>query len=245
MSTTSGELAFTVVSVAELGPVDAHVVFGRRHERQVDKAAPVGPGVQYYALGREGSSRPRNIHTGARQQRDPSGFEAALRSLTRELSAPGTPLANYQRYRQALENWAVDEPTRDGLLARLLTAALARTPDLGDRKRQAASVFAWSASPSANPASPPPHRGRPAPGRPGTVATALEPHLVEPADPGQPRQHIYSRLRAEIDALATVLATTIDPSHPADTTLGAAPLYVSRYPRRLRKPRAPTVAIHL
>ena len=39
------------------------------------------------------------VHSGARQQTDPSGFEAGLRSLARELSAPGTPLVNYQRRR--------------------------------------------------------------------------------------------------------------------------------------------------
>jgi hypothetical protein len=44
----------------------------------------------------------------------------------------------------------------------------------------------------------------------------------------------YRRLRAELDALAATLATTIDPSHPADSTLGAARLYVSRCPRRPR-----------
>ena len=52
---------------------------------------------------------------------------------------------------------------------------------------------------------------------------------------------IYNRLRAELDALAAALATTIDPTRPADSTLGAAPIYVSRYPR---KPRTLTAAIH-
>ena len=53
----------------------------------------------------------------------------------------------------------------------------------------------------------------------------------------------YRCLRAELDALATALATTIDPSHPVDSTLGTAPLYVSRYSRRPRKPRTLTATI--
>lgn len=48
----------------------------------------------------------------------------------------------------------------------------------------------------------------------------------------------YRRLRAELDVLAAALAMTIDPSHPADSTLGTAALYVSRHPRRPRKPPA-------
>jgi hypothetical protein len=80
------------------------------------------------------------VHSGARQQHDPCDFEAGLRSLARELSAPGTPLVNYRRRRQALENWAVDEHAWDGLIARLPDGAVGRTPDLGDRRRQVASV---------------------------------------------------------------------------------------------------------
>ena len=80
------------------------------------------------------------VHSGARQQTDPSGFEAGLRSLVRELSAPGTPLVNYQQRRQALQTWAIGEPAWDGLIAKLPPIAVARTPDLGDRRRQIASV---------------------------------------------------------------------------------------------------------
>ena len=183
------------------------------------------------------------VHSGARQQPDPSGFEAGLRSLARELSAPGTPLVNYQRRRQALENWAIDEPTWDGLVARLPPAALARTADLGDRRRQVASVYVWVRVTS---------------GEPGSA-----PRPIEAAQPPAVREHWrrswnftwwslltrdnpgsgYSRLRAELDVLAAALATTIDPAGPADSTLGAASLYVSRYPRRPRKPRTLTATI--
>jgi hypothetical protein len=170
------------------------------------------------------------VHSGARQQTDPSGFEAGLRSLARELSAPGTPLVNYQQRRQALENWAIGEPAWDGLVARLPPAARTRTPDLGDRRRQIASVYVWV---------------RVTLGEPG-----FAPRPIEAAQPPAVREHwrrswnfawwrlltsdnpgsTYSCLRAELDALAAALATITDPSHPADSTLGAAPLYVSRRP---------------
>jgi hypothetical protein len=177
------------------------------------------------------------VHSGARQQSDPSGFEAGLRSLARELSDPGTPLVNYRQRRQALENWAIDEPAWDGLITRLPDGAVGRMPDLGDRRRQVASVYAWV---------------RVTFGEPG-----FAPRPVEAAQPPAVREHwrqtwnftwwslltsdnpgsIYNRLRAELDALATALATTIDPTVPAVRTLGAAPIYASRYPRRPRKPR--------
>jgi hypothetical protein len=184
------------------------------------------------------------VHSGSRQQHDPSGFEAALRSLARELSAPGTPLISYQRRRQALENWAVDEPAWDGLIARLPDGAVGRTPDLGDRRRQVASVYVWVRVTFGEPGFAP---------RPieAAQAPAVQEHwrqtwnftwwsLLTKDNPGS----IYSCLRAELDALATALATTIDPAVPAGSTLGAASLYLSRYPRRPRKPRALTPAIH-
>jgi hypothetical protein len=65
---------------------------------------------------------------------------------------------------------------------------------------------------------------------------------VEPADQRQPGSG-YSRLRAELDPIATALATAIDPSRPAGSTLSAAPLYVSRHPRRPRRPRTLTATI--
>jgi hypothetical protein len=185
------------------------------------------------------------VHGGARQQTDPSGFEAGLRSLARELSAPGTPLVSYQQRRQALESWAIDEPAWDGLIARLPDGAVGRTPDLGDRRRQVASVYVWV---------------RVTFGEPG-----FAPRPIEAAQPPDVQEHwrrtwnftwwslltsdnpgsIYSRLRAELDALAAVLAATVDPSGPADGTLGAAPIYVSRYHRRPRKPRTLTATTSL
>jgi len=83
------------------------------------------------------------VQSEARQQPDPFGFEAGLRSLARELSAPGTPLANYQRRRQALETWSINERTWESLAARLPSISRPQTSDLGDRKRQIASVYVW------------------------------------------------------------------------------------------------------
>jgi hypothetical protein len=180
------------------------------------------------------------VHSGARQQTDPSGFEAGLRSLARELSDPGTSLVNYQRRRQALENWAIDEPTWNGLAARLPPRSRARTPDLGDRRRQVASVYVWVRVTS---------------GEPGFAPRPIE--ATQPPDIGERWRRSwnftwwtlltrdnphsgYRHLRAELDALTAALAKTIDPSHPADSTLGTVPLYVSRYPRRPRKPRTLT-----
>jgi len=42
------------------------------------------------------------VHSGARQQPDPLGFETALNVLARELNDTATPLINYQQRRQAL-----------------------------------------------------------------------------------------------------------------------------------------------
>lgn len=179
------------------------------------------------------------VHSGARQQTDPSGFEAGLGSLARQLSAPGTPLVNYQRRRQDLENWAIDEPTWAGLLARLPPAALTRMPDLGDRRRQIASVYVWV---------------RVTFGEPG-----FAPRPIEAAQPPAAQEHrrrwwnhtwwslltsdsplsIYSVLRAELDKLAATLASGIDPPHHRDAPLGTVPLYVSRHPRRPRRQRTP------
>lgn len=181
------------------------------------------------------------IHSEARQQTDPSGFEAGLRSLARELSDPGTPLANYQRRRQALENWAIDKPAWDALIDRLPDAAFSRT-DLGDRRRQIASFYVWVRVTFGEPGFAP---------RPIEAAQppAVQEHwrrtwnytwwnLLTSNDPGS----VYSRLRTELDILAAALATTTDPPGPAGSTLGAASLYVSRYPRRPRKPRTLTAA---
>jgi TniQ len=178
------------------------------------------------------------VHSGARQQPDPFGFEAGLRSLARELSAPGTPLANYQRRRQALETWTIDERTWEGLVARLPSISRPQASDLGDRKRQIASVYVWVRVTSGEP--------------------SFAPRPIEAAQPPDVQEDwrrywnaiwwnlltsnkiraAYTHLRAELDALAATLAMTIDPSHRGDSSLGTVARYLPRHPRRPRRRRA-------
>jgi hypothetical protein len=170
------------------------------------------------------------VHSGARQQPDPGGFEAGLRSLARELSAPDTPLVNYQRRRQALENWSIDERTWDGLVARLPPISRTRMPDLGDRKRQIASVYVWVRVTFGEPSLAP---------RP--IEAAQLPDIQEDWRrswngiwwsllTSKNSRATYTRLRTELDVLAAILAMTVDPSHRGDSSLGTVALYVSRHP---------------
>lgn len=178
-----------------------------------------------------------SVHSGARHQPDPFGFEAGLRSLARELSAPDTPLANYQRRRQALENWNIDGPTWDDLAARLPPTSHSQGPDPGDRKRQIASVYVWVRITSGEPSSAP---------RP--IEAAQPPDIRDAwrrswnatwwtlLTAGKTRAR-YARLRAELDNLAATMAMAIDPSPHGDDSLGTVALYVSRRPRRPRRQR--------
>jgi hypothetical protein len=179
------------------------------------------------------------VHSGARQQPDPGGFEAGLRSLARELSAPDTPLVNYQRRRQALENWSIDERTWDGLVARLPPISRTRMPDLGDCKRQIASVYVWVRVTFGEPSFAP---------RP--IEAAQLPDVQEDWRrswngiwwsllTSKNSRTTYTRLRTELDVLAAILAMTVDPSHRGDSSLGTVALYVSRHPRRPRRRRTP------
>ena len=85
-----------------------------------------------------------HVHSGARQQPDPLGFETALTALARELDDPVTPLVNYQHRRRALENWSIGEGTLTALTARPPPVPGPQQPEHGDRKRQIASVYAWT-----------------------------------------------------------------------------------------------------
>src|SRR5260370_10091449 len=83
------------------------------------------------------------VHTAARQQPHPLGFETALQALARELDDPATPLVNYQKRRQALENGCIDGDTGAGLTSRLPHVPGSRRADFGDCQRQVASVYVW------------------------------------------------------------------------------------------------------
>jgi hypothetical protein len=84
-----------------------------------------------------------HVHSNAKKQSDPHGFETALTNLVAELDDPASPLINYQRRRKALETWAIDEGTWHDLIHRLPAIPGPQRPELGDRKRQIASIYVW------------------------------------------------------------------------------------------------------
>ena len=143
----------------------------------------------------------------ARQPPDPLSFETGLKTLIRELDDPGTPLVNYQRRRQALQTWTISEDIWPDLAAR---RSLMARPESGDRKRQVASVYVWTRVTFGEPAFAP---------RP--IEAAQPPEVQEDwrrswpvtwrdlRHTSDPRSH-YTRFRAELDAFAAALATTID-----------------------------------
>lgn len=211
---------------------------------QMVAGGSLGEAARFLGITTSARPRPREghiyssaglVHSGARHQPEPSGFEDGLRNLARELNAPGTLLGNYQQRRQALENWSIDERTWDRLLSGLPPLARSHTPDLGDSKRQLASVYVWVRVTCGEPAY-----------APRTIEKAQHPEvqaswrrtwnatwwsLLTINNPGS----AYTRLRAELDALADALAGTLDPSHSSARQLGAVPRYVSRRPRRPKK----------
>ena len=157
-----------------------------------------------------------HVHSGARQQPDPLGFETALTALARELDDPATPLVNYEHRRRALENWCIDEDTWTGLTARLPSVPGPR-PELGDRKRQIASVYVWVQvtsgehyfAPRPIEAGQPPEIQEEWKGRLNTIW-----HLMHRRRPGP---H-YASLIAELGILATSLAWAVD---EADSSIRA------------------------
>jgi hypothetical protein len=150
-----------------------------------------------------------HVHTGASRQPDPQGFETALSGLARELDAPATPLVNYHRRRQALQTWCIDEDTWDRLVGRLPPVPGPQQPELGNRKRQIASVYAWVQVTSGE------HYFAPRPieaAQPPEVRESWKErrntiwHLMHRS---RPSPH-YTNLKAELDAIATSLARSID-----------------------------------
>jgi hypothetical protein len=150
-----------------------------------------------------------HVHSGARQQPDPLGFETALTALARELDAPATPLVDYQRRRRALENWSIDEDTWTALTGRLPPVPGPQQPELGDRKRQIASVYVWTQVTSGE------HYFAPRPieaAQPPETQTAWKErrntiwHLMHRTPPGP---H-YTSLKAELGIIATSLARATD-----------------------------------
>jgi hypothetical protein len=149
-----------------------------------------------------------HVHTGARQQPDPRSFGTALTALARELDDPATPLVNYQHRRQALQDWCIDEGTWAELVGRLPRVP-GPQPEAGDRKRQVASVYAWTLVTSGE------HHFAPRP-----IEAAQPPEVQEAwalrrstiwslMQRTRPGPH-YASLIAELSGLATSLAKAID-----------------------------------
>jgi hypothetical protein len=150
------------------------------------------------------------VHTTARQQPDPLGFETALQALARELDDPATLLVNYRQRRQVLETWCIDEDTWADLTARMPTVPGSRRPDFRHCHRHVASIYVWVKVTSGE------HRFAPRP------VEAAQPPEIQEAWKGRRRSAIWSRmnhslpgpyyasLKTGLYALATTLARTID-----------------------------------
>jgi len=154
------------------------------------------------------------VHTTARQQPDPLGFESALQALARELDDPAALLVNYQKRRQVLESWCIDEDAWAGLTARLPHVPDSRRPDFGNCQRQVASIYIWVQLTSGE------HNFAPRP-----IEAVQPPEIQENWKRGRrsaiwARMHSsppgprYCSLKTELNALATSLARTIDSARP-------------------------------
>lgn len=167
------------------------------------------------------------VHTGSIRQPDPRSFETALSSLARELDSPAAPLVNYQRRRHALQTWCIDEDAWSQLVGRLPPVPGPHQPELGDRKRQIASIYVWAQVTSGE------HYFAPRPieaAQPPEIQEAWKArrnHILHLIRRDRPSPH-YTNLRTELNTLATSLARSID-SLTDSPILSPAP---DRSPRR-------------
>ena len=72
------------------------------------------------------------------------GFTAALHGLAAQLDAGAPMLVNYQRRRQAMQEWCLDLDTWQEITNRLPPTPGPFQPVMDDRKRQEASAFTWA-----------------------------------------------------------------------------------------------------
>ena len=79
----------------------------------------------------------------AREHGD-EGFTAALHGLAAQLDAGAPMLVNYQRRRQAMQEWCLDLDTWQEITNRLPPTPGPFQPVTDDRKRQEASAFTWA-----------------------------------------------------------------------------------------------------
>lgn len=163
------------------------------------------------------------VHSAARIQTDPLAFDDALAALAAELDAPTTPLIDYQHRRRALQTWSISEETWRELVSRLPPVPGPQRPELGDRKRQIASIYVWTRITEGE------HLFAPRPieaAQPPDVQEAWRLrrntiwHLMQSS---RPRPH-YVGLKAELAPPATALARMIDeaPHEAASCGLGQA-----------------------
>ncbi|MCX4850395.1 hypothetical protein [Streptomyces sp. NBC_00893] len=75
---------------------------------------------------------------------DPLEFDRALRTLASELRALQQSPIDYRRRRQALQKWTISPDTWNAIVSDLPQSPYSSYTDLGDRKRQAASVYVWT-----------------------------------------------------------------------------------------------------
>ena len=152
------------------------------------------------------------VHAGAGRQPDPQGFETALSGLARELDSPATALVNYQRRRHALQAWCIDEDSWNPLVERLPPVPGPHQPELGDRKRQIASIYVWVQVTSGE------HHFAPRPiesAQPPQVQEAWKErrnNILHLINRSRPSPH-YTNLKTELNTLATSLARAIDTSY--------------------------------
>jgi len=116
---------------------------------QMTAGGSMGDAADFFAIPHQGIQRSRtytaagHVHAWARGRSDPREFEAALHALADELNA--TPdLVDYRQRRQALQTWCIDRVTWQQLTSRLPPTSGPIQPDLGDRKRQVASMAVWA-----------------------------------------------------------------------------------------------------
>jgi hypothetical protein len=83
------------------------------------------------------------VHSRAKARPNLLAFDTALRALAAELDEPDTPLTNYRQRRGALQVWAIDDDTWEGIVSRLPPVPGLHRPELGDRRRQIASIYFW------------------------------------------------------------------------------------------------------
>src|SRR6266545_163649 len=83
------------------------------------------------------------VHAWARQRSDPHEFEAAVHDLADHIEA-STHRVDYHHRRTALRDWCIDADAWRHIVAQLPPWIDGGKPELGDRKRQCASIIVWS-----------------------------------------------------------------------------------------------------